>query len=186
MGLKSPLRNGCEGMDRHTDVLITLRRIIRAIDMRSRHLMQQAGLTGPQLLVLQALGRHTRMSAGDLAREVNLSQGTMTSILDRLEKRSLILRLRSETDRRKIHVTLTGEGEKQLAAAPTLLQERFIERFQQLKDWEQTQILASVQRLAEMMDAQDLDAAPVLDTRQELGTAPQAESVSGKVKKDSA
>ncbi len=173
-------------MDRHTDVLITLRRIIRAIDMRSRHLMQQAGLTGPQLLVLQALARHKRMSAGDLAREVNLSQGTMTSILDRLEKRHLVLRLRSESDRRKVHVTLTADGEAQLAAAPTLLQERFIERFQQLKDWEQSQILASVQRLAEMMDAQDLDAAPVLDTRQELGMASVVDTAAAKSEKDSA
>jgi DNA-binding MarR family transcriptional regulator len=167
-------------MEKHTDVLITLRRIIRAIDLRSRHLMQQAGLTGPQLLVLQALGRHTRMSAGDLAREVNLSQGTVTSILDRLEKRGLILRLRSESDRRKVHVSLTGEGEAQLATAPTLLQERFIERFQQLKDWEQSQILASLQHLAEMMDAQDLDAAPVLDTRLELGATPAVDEVSAK------
>ncbi len=173
-------------MDRHTDVLISLRRIIRAIDMRSRHLMQQAGLTGPQLLVLQALGRHTRMSAGELAKEVNLSQGTMTSILDRLEKRHLIMRLRSESDRRKVHVTLTADGETQLAAAPTLLQERFIERFQQLKEWEQTQILASLQRLAEMMDAQDLDAAPVLDTRHELGTAHSVDTIDEKSEKDSA
>lgn len=173
-------------MDKHTDVLITLRRIIRAIDMRSRHLMQQAGLTGPQLLVLQALGQHTRMSAGELAKEVNLSQGTVTSILDRLEKRGLILRLRSETDRRKVHVTLTGEGETQLAAAPTLLQERFIDRFQQLKDWEQSQILASLQHLAEMMDAQEIDAAPVLDTRQELGAAAPVETSSTKLEKSSA
>lgn len=167
-------------MDRHTDVLISLRRIIRAIDMRSRHLMQQAGLTGPQLLVLQALARHKRMSAGDLAREVNLSQGTMTSILDRLEKRHLILRLRSESDRRKVHVTLTADGETQLATAPTLLQERFIERFHKLKDWEQSQILASLQRLAEMMDAQDIDAAPVLDIREELSTPPVVEMDSAK------
>ena len=162
-------------MERHTDVLITLRRIIRAIDMRSRRLMQQAGFTGPQLLVLQALGQHEEMTAGDLAREVNLSQGTVTSILDRLEKRDLIQRIRSHTDRRKVYVTLTGEGKEKLSTAPTLLQERFIERFVELKDWEQNQILASLQRLAEMMDAQDIDAAPVLDTRQELGTAPPPE-----------
>jgi DNA-binding MarR family transcriptional regulator len=155
-------------MERYTDVLITLRRIIRAIDMRSRRLMQQAGLTGPQLLVLQALGQHEEMTAGDLARGVNLSQGTVTSILDRLEKRVLIERIRSQTDRRKVYVKLTEEGKKQLASAPTLLQERFIERFVELKDWEQNQILASLQRLAEMMDAQDIDAAPVLDTRQTL------------------
>ncbi|HEY9148344.1 MAG TPA: MarR family transcriptional regulator, partial [Gammaproteobacteria bacterium] len=115
-------------MERYADVLISLRRIIRAIDMRSRRLMQQAGFTGPQLLVLQALGAHEEMSAGDLAREVNLSQGTVTSILGRLEKRELIQRIRSHTDRRKVYVTLTEEGKAQLASAPTLLQERFIER----------------------------------------------------------
>lgn len=155
-------------MERHTDVLIALRRIIRAIDMRSRRLMQQAGFTGPQLLILQALGQHEEMSAGELAREINLSQGTVTSILDRLEKRGLIQRIRSESDRRKVYITLTDIGKEQLASAPTLMQERFIERFDELKDWEQHQILASLQRLAEMMDAQDIDAAPVLDTRQEL------------------
>ena len=162
-------------MERHTDVLITLRRIIRAIDLRSRRLMQQAGLTGPQLLVLQALGNNEQMSAGDLAREINLSQGTVTSILDRLEKRGLIQRVRSESDRRKVFVTLTVHGQEQLARAPTLLQEHFIERFSKLKDWEQHQILASLQRLAEMMDAQDIDAAPVLDTRQELDAVVPAE-----------
>jgi len=155
-------------MEKHTDVLIALRRIIRAIDMRSRRLMQQAGFTGPQLLVLQALGQHGEMSAGELAREINLSQGTVTSILDRLEKRVLIQRVRSESDRRKVFITLTETGKEQLASAPTLMQEHFIERFDELKDWEQHQILASLQRLAEMMDAQDIDAAPVLDTRQEL------------------
>ncbi|MFO7593607.1 MAG: MarR family transcriptional regulator [Pseudomonadota bacterium] len=162
-------------MERTTDVLISLRRIIRAIDMRSRRLMQQSGLTGPQLMVLQALGQHREMSAGALAREINLSQGTVTSILDRLEKRGLIERLRSHTDRRKVYVTLTAEGERQLSTAPTLLQERFIERFEELKDWEQHQILASLQRLAEMMDAQDIDAAPVLETHGELGTVPASE-----------
>jgi DNA-binding MarR family transcriptional regulator len=158
-------------MERHTDVLITLRRIIRAIDLRSRRLMQQAGFTGPQLLVLQALAAHEEMGAGDLAREVNLSQGTVTSILDRLEKRELIKRIRSHTDRRKVFVTLTENGKEQLASAPTLLQEHFIERFTKLKEWEQHQLLASLHRLAEMMDAQDIDAAPVLDTRHELDAA---------------
>lgn len=157
-------------MERSADVLISLRRIIRAIDMRSRRLMQQAGFTGPQLLVLQALAAHEEMTAGDLAREVNLSQGTITSILGRLEKRDFIQRIRSHTDRRKVYVKLTEDGRKQLATAPTLLQERFIERFSELKDWEQSQILASLQRLAEMMDAQDIEAAPVLDIREELGS----------------
>ena len=136
--------------------------------MRSRRLMQEAGFTGPQLLVMQALAQAEEMTAGDLAKKVNLSQGTVTSILDRLEKRSLTRRIRSDTDRRRVFVSLTDEGRTQLSQAPTLLQQRFIQRFAELKDWEQHQMLASLQRLAEMMDAQDIDAAPVLDTRHEL------------------
>lgn len=157
--------------ERCTDVLISLRRIIRAIDMRSRRLMQEAGFTGPQLLAMQALATAEEMSAGDLARRINLSQGTVSSILDRLERRGLLKRIRSHSDRRKIYVSLTEEGKARLAQAPTLLQQRFIQRFAELKEWEQHQILASVQRLAEMMDAQDIDAAPVLDTRHELESA---------------
>ena len=160
-----------EADERCTDVLITLRRIIRAIDLRSRQLMQEAGFTGPQLLLMQALATAEEMTAGDLARRVNLSQGTITSILDRLEKRALIQRIRSHTDRRRIFVSLTSEGRERLSLAPTLLQQRFIQRFTELKDWEQNQILSSLQRLAEMMDAQDIDAAPVLDTRRQLDSA---------------
>ena len=43
-----------------------------------------------------------------------------------------------------------------------MLQEDFERRFALLAEWEQTQILASLQRIAELMDAEDLDASPVL------------------------
>lgn len=167
--------NSSQSDERCTEVLISLRKIIRAIDLRSRRLMQEAGFTGPQLLVMQALARAEEITAGDLAKQVNLSQGTITSILDRLEKRELVKRIRSDTDRRRVFVSLTGEGRERLSVAPTLLQERFIQRFAELKEWEQHQMLASLQRLAEMMDAQDIDAAPVLDTRHELASSSTAE-----------
>lgn len=167
--------NSSQSDERCTEVLISLRKIIRAIDLRSRRLMQEAGFTGPQLLVMQALARAEEITAGDLAKQVNLSQGTITSILDRLEKRELVKRIRSDTDRRRVFVSLTDEGRERLSVAPTLLQERFIQRFAELKEWEQHQMLASLQRLAEMMDAQDIDAAPVLDTRHELASSSTAE-----------
>lgn len=51
-----------------------------------------------------------------------------------------------------------------LARSPPRLQERFIECFMSLQDWEQTLLLASLQRIAAMMDAEDIDAAPVLSS----------------------
>lgn len=153
-------------MERYEEVLVALRRIIRAIDLQSKRLIQVSGLSGPQLLLMKAIGEGGRISAGQLARTVNLSQGTVTTILDRLEKKELIQRERSPEDKRRIFVSLSSEGEAALAKAPALLQEHFIKRFRALESWEQHLIISSLLRVATMMDAQDLDAAPLLDTHQ--------------------
>src|SRR5690606_11278231 len=84
-------------MARHDEVLIALRRIIRATDMYSRHLSKVAGLTAPQLLVMQSIANRGEMTMGEIADEVSFSQATITTILDRLEKRELIQRTRGST-----------------------------------------------------------------------------------------
>ncbi|AFT69171.1 Transcriptional regulator, MarR family [Alloalcanivorax dieselolei B5] len=150
-------------MARHDEVLIALRQIIRATDLYSRKLSKVAGLTAPQLLVLQAIKPHGELTMGDIANEVSVSQATVTTILDRLEKRGLIERKRGEQDKRRVYASLTGEGGAILERAPTPLQEEFMARFEQLQDWEQTLILSSLQRVAAMMNAGDIDASPVLD-----------------------
>jgi DNA-binding MarR family transcriptional regulator len=152
-------------LELHEEIVVALRRIMRAIDLHSRQLMQQSGLTGPQHLVLRAILRRGPLAAGALAKGVSLSPGTVTSILDRLEQRMLVTRTRSEADRRRVEVTLTPLGAQIAQAAPTPLQESFVAALRQLREWEQTQILSSLQRVAEMMDAQDLDAAPVLSSQ---------------------
>ena len=43
------------------------------------------------------------------------------------------------------------------------MEDSFIERFNKLDDWEQSLLLSSVQRVANMMDANELDAAPILN-----------------------
>jgi DNA-binding MarR family transcriptional regulator len=152
-------------MQRHEEVLVALRRIMRAVDLQSRRLVQRTGLTGPQHLVLQAIARGGQVSVGRVAREVSLSQGTVTSILDRLEAKALVRRVRSEADRRRVLVALTPLGEEAMEAAPPLLQEHFVRAFNDLADWEQHLILSSLQRVAAMLDAQDLEVAPVLESQ---------------------
>ena len=145
-------------------VLIAIRRLIRATDLHSKHLNKTAGLTSPQLLVLQAIRDQAEITIGEIARSVSLSQATVTTIVNRLESRGYVKRIKSVGgDRRKVFVALTDTGTELLVAAPTPLQERFVERFSQLQGWEQSMILSSLQRVAQMMDAERLDASPVLD-----------------------
>ena len=144
--------------------LTALRRITRAIDLHSKRLERTAGFTVPQLLVLQCVGDLEAPSVTEVAREVQLSQGTVTSIIDRLAAKGLVERTRSEADRRRVCVSLTDQGERGLAEAPSLLQEEFVERFSLLRPWEQKMLAASLERIAELMDAERVDASPILDT----------------------
>ncbi len=147
---------------RYDEVLVALRRIMHATDLYSKKLSKTAGLTAPQLLILQAVRDLGDVTIGTLARHISLSQATVTTILDRLEKRGLVYRERSTVDKRKVHAHLTESGQQVLEDAPTPLQLSFTQRFQQLEDWEQSMITAALQRVADMMDAGELDASPVL------------------------
>jgi len=143
---------------------VALRRIVRAIDLQSRRMVEACGLTGPQLVVLREVARLRGVTISVLARAVSLSQPTVSGIVERLEKRGLVRRERSTQDRRSVFVSVTAEGVGTLRQAPSLLQDRFQRELARLEPWERSQMLSILQRLAGMMDAEGLDAAPILET----------------------
>src|SRR5690606_40105233 len=100
-------------------------------------------VTGVQTCALPIFRDLGEVTIGTIADNVSLSQATVTTILDRLELRKLVYRVRSTQDKRKVHAHLTEAGAELLARAPNPLQEDFIEKFQSLAEWEQTMILAS-------------------------------------------
>ena len=150
-------------MRKEEELLVALRRVIRAVDLRSKQLNKHVGLTGPQLLVMQNIQERPGIMVREIADSINLSPATITNILDRLETRDLATRIRSTQDKRKVGVFLTDKGKEAVEGAPRPLQEHFVERFAQLKEWEQSQMVATVQRIATMMDAEDIDASPFLE-----------------------
>jgi DNA-binding MarR family transcriptional regulator len=150
-------------MQKDEELLIALRKVIRAIDLRSKQLKKDFGLTGPQLLVMQNIVKQPGIMVRQIAENITLSPATVTSILDRLEARELATRIRSTDDKRRVGVFLTEQGSLLLADSPLPLQEHFTNRFHQLKEWEQSQMVATMQRIASMMDAEKLDASPVLE-----------------------
>ena len=103
------------------------------------------------------------LTTSALAKLVHLSNSTVVGILDRLEKRQLIYRERSTQDKRKVHAYLTDAAAEVLKDAPIPLQDHFTRQFGDLHEWEPTMIISALQRVAQMMDAQHIDASPVLD-----------------------
>jgi DNA-binding MarR family transcriptional regulator len=139
-----------------------LRQIARAIDLHSRALLQEHGLTVPQLATLLEIERQQPVSTGTLAAEIHLGSATLTGILDRLEERGLVCRTRHAGDRRSVLLSLTDLGTELFASAPPQLCDAFSRRLGQLPEWEQTSILSTLQRVAGMMEpctgSQDTDA----------------------------
>ncbi|QEN08097.1 MarR family transcriptional regulator [Oceanispirochaeta crateris] len=143
-------------------VVSTLRQIIRVIDLQSKKLTKRYGITGPQLIVLKEIYKGADRPISTIAREVSLSQATVTSILDRLEQQGFAHRQRSSQDKRKVNILLTEKSQKILDTNPSLFQEEFTEEFEKLADWEKNMILSSLQRLVTMLNGEKLKSPPVL------------------------
>lgn len=144
------------------EIISEIRKIIRAVDIHSKSLSKTYGLTGPQLMILTDIGKHGDVTVTELARQVSLSQATVTSILGRLEQRNLVTRERGQTDKRKVYLKITEHGNNILASNPSLLQVDFVRRFNRLEDWEQSLLISSLQRIALMMGAHEEAIIPLL------------------------
>jgi DNA-binding MarR family transcriptional regulator len=145
-------------------VLVSLRRIIQAIDLHSRQLVRQHGITTPQLIILKQIEGKEAHTVSQIAKQVSLKQATVTDILNRLERKGLVQRQKDTGDRRRVLIRETDAGKKLLDAAPSPLQETFLEKFETIDDWQQNMILSSLQLLGTLMTDDESTAAPILST----------------------
>jgi len=153
-------------------IVRSLRRIIRAVGLYSRELLRRHNLTAPQLATLRQLRRHGALSAGELARSIAVSQATVTGIVDRLEVRSLVTRSRDPKDRRRVVIDLTEAGREAVASSPPPLHERFLLRLAERSVEEREEIDRVLREIVRMMEAEEVEAAPVLAAEPSLHEDP--------------
>lgn len=150
-------------MERIDTCLIALRRILRATESYARDLAQSAGLTAVQFRALQLIAERGRCTATEISHRMIISQATVTSLVDKLVKRGFVTREKSSTDRRQTNILLTELGRATVDNAPDALQQQFVAKFEAMEDWEQSMVVASLERVAAMLNAANIDASPVLD-----------------------
>lgn len=147
-------------IERSSETLIALRRIVHALEANARSMARASNLTQAQLLVLLEIAQYGQEMPRDIARALGVGQATITLQIDKLEARGLVRRERRLADRRAIWVILTDTGRALLEQIPDPLHQRFTERFQTLAPWEQTLILSVTQRLGSLFDAEHAPAFP--------------------------
>ena len=100
------------------DALNVYVKLMRATNIATnrihRHLADD-NLTLSQFAVLEALYHLGPLSQGQLGEKILKSNANLTTVVDTLEKKALVIRNRSEADRRKVTVHLTDSGEELIA-----------------------------------------------------------------------
>lgn len=145
-------------------ILRSLRRIIRCIDLYSRQLSATNQITTPQLVCLLEVVHQGPLTATAISRAVHLSPSTVVGILDRLEEKGWVTRERTREDRRVIRISATPKGVQLSQQVPSPLQSTLAQALNALPELEQVTIALSLERIVALMEAQEIDAAPILAT----------------------
>ncbi|MFQ5477544.1 MAG: MarR family winged helix-turn-helix transcriptional regulator [Candidatus Binatia bacterium] len=155
-----------------SDILRALRRVLYGITLHSKQLARESGLTLPQLAVLRALRARNPPEATvlDVARDIGVGSPTVTGIADRLERLSMLERIRSTSDRRKVYVRLTELGASRVQSVPEQPQDRFVKGMMALAPSARDTLLTSLEQIElELMEAPpDFEPAPVLVADEKL------------------
>jgi DNA-binding MarR family transcriptional regulator len=124
-------------------VLWLLRRVQTAVTQLVSEAAELESWTMQQAAPLYKIHRGEANTVADLARCCTLDAGSMTRLLDRLEARGLCRRVRSDTDRRVVHVELTTEGVATAEQIPQVLSRVYNEVLEGFtpQEWEQLRSL---------------------------------------------
>jgi len=116
------------------EIIDNIRRIFYVVAEQARKAEHQTGLTGSQLWVLKILEEVSPLKVTDLARRMYLHPATMVGLLDRLEAKGLVQRIRSDEDRRVVHIVITEQGRELVQNAPMVAQSLLVEGLEPLTE----------------------------------------------------
>lgn len=139
------------------EVMQNLRRIVKALQEYSSSVEKRFGLTGPQLWALWELNRRGPLGLKALAEQMHLDPSTVTGVVDRLQRRGLVLRGSDPEDRRRVVISLTPEGASTVKAAPHPAQGQLIHALIAMDPIQVETLNQSLGLLVSVMEADKLD-----------------------------
>lgn len=147
-----------------TDILIKIRKIVRSVDIESKKIQKEYGVSIPQVLCLNFLHKapNYQSTQGGIKNFLNLNSSTVSGIINRLEKKGLLARLPKSGDKRVVNIALTSAGDKLLSTMPSLLHEQLSEKLQRLDNAELTKVEESLETLVQLLDIEQVDASPMI------------------------
>lgn len=150
------------------EILIKLRRIVRSVNLESKRVDKELGVSIPQLLCLQFLAEQDefRANASKLKGFLNLNASTITGIISRLEKKNLVVKLPKSIDKRITLISLTAKGKELIQNAPITFQQKLSEKLQALPPEKLKTIIDGIDLLTELMEVGEIDDSPIITSEE--------------------
>lgn len=133
-------------LDRIVEALVYLYTESRRI---TKDAARRYGLTGPQLTVLKLLDGLGDLSLSALSDRIRRNNSTVTGIVDRMVAAGLVVRERSDSDRRVVHIRLTAEGRRLARETPVRPMAVFQEAIAALPRTDRDALLRALGKLTE-------------------------------------
>ncbi len=153
-----------------TDILIKIRKIVRSIDIESKKIQKEYGVSIPQVLCLSFLydSPNYQATQSEIRKFLNLNPSTVSGIIDRLEKKGYLARLPKPGDKRVMNIALTSAGDRLLKKIPSLLHVQLSEKLQLLNPQELSDVEKGLNTLVTLLDIGKVEASPVLTLDSDL------------------
>ncbi|MBW1794098.1 MAG: MarR family transcriptional regulator [Deltaproteobacteria bacterium] len=137
-------------------IVYQIRRLMQAGELYTKELNKKYLVTAAQLNCLLALYENGPLPASQIAKLIMVKSSTVTGIVDRLELKGLVTRVRNSPDRRVINIELTEAGRKLAENAPPPIQQRIVDGLKRLPRNDVEQIVQGLNMLTHMLEVQDL------------------------------
>lgn len=155
---------------KYTDIVKKIRKIVRSINLESKQIQKEYGVSIPQILCLTFLSEQPKLYAThkEIAVFLELNSSTVTGIINRLENKALVARLPNIEDKRSTNIAITSAGKKLMDEAPDLLHNRLLLKLKDLNQDDLILISKSLDILIGHLEIQEIEASPLLTIEHEL------------------
>jgi DNA-binding MarR family transcriptional regulator len=139
---------------KYTEILTRIRQIIRSVDLETKRIQKEYGISIPQLLCLNFLSdqQNCQASHKDIKDFLQLNASTVTGIISRLEKKSLVARLPKQHDKRVGLIALTAKGAELLEKTPEPLHEQVSMKLRQLSPQKRIKLQESFDTIIDLLN----------------------------------
>jgi DNA-binding MarR family transcriptional regulator len=128
-----------------------LRPVLLRLARELRQETEQLGVTSRQVTLLWLIRVNPGLSLRELAAEERISAPALSGHVDRLEKAGLLERVRDESDRRRVGLALTGEGDRLLKRVRARRTTWLAERLRGLDDDELAALERAIEPLGKLL-----------------------------------